>query len=243
MLCAALRQRTQRLALEVDNDGVPVGGQYLAEVVIAMVPCLREGRDLAEHCLQPLSHLVAADKKRLGETASGGRALLRRQDRRASRWAVSCAAADPGSDIVATDRLRPECWVVCVGFKRGVHFRGTPAQPPEPACGFVKGLGTRVPEPAPRASRSSTQDQPSPSLADKGLQYREGHRPVPQSRGIQVDPAEQGRGSRETRRLGQESAYFELGVHAALQLSDHLQDRGVADRGSRCSTARRCRGG
>src|SRR3984893_6492293 len=75
-------------------------------------------------------------------------------------------------------------------------------------------------------------EHPRPAVApvgDEGLQYREGRGHVPQCRVIQLDPAEQGRGSRETRRLGQEPAHFELGVGATLQLSDYFQDRAVAD--------------
>ena len=75
-------------------------------------------------------------------------------------------------------------------------------------------------------------EHPGPAVAlvgDEGLQYREGRGHVSQCRAIQLGPAEQGRGSCETRRLGQEPAHFELGVDATLQLSDYFQDRAVAD--------------
>jgi hypothetical protein len=61
------------------------------------------------------------------------------------------------------------------------------------------------------------------------LQYRESYGAEPRRRAIKLGPAEQGRGRRETGRLRQEPAHFELGVDASLQLANHLQDRAVAD--------------
>ena len=103
MLCAAFRKRTQRLAFEINYDGVPAGDQYLAEMVIPVVPGLRECGDRAGECLQALNHLVAVGEKRTGET-SGLRVEACPAGETAERAAGRCLRGhDPAFDIVPLD--------------------------------------------------------------------------------------------------------------------------------------------
>ncbi len=93
-----------------------------------MVPRLREGLDLAEHCLQPLCDFAAAREKHLRKISSLRleRCPVGKTFERA--MAGLLRSRRPGSDVFGTDRLRPECRIVRIGLKRDVHFRGTPAQ-------------------------------------------------------------------------------------------------------------------
>ena len=70
MLRTALRQRTQRLALKIDYDSVPITHEHLAEMIVAVVTYFLERRDLAEASRKALNQFIALRENLPGKILS-----------------------------------------------------------------------------------------------------------------------------------------------------------------------------
>ena len=225
MLRPPLRQRTHRLALEIDDEEVAARHQHLTQMVVAMQPRPADIQPLGSQIVEPPDQLLTPRQQAFGLRPHFGVKPGQRPLQRIQRLARHGPhRLDPLVDDGLRDMLRPESRIVRRGRQRMVH------------------LGRPLAQLADQRQQLRIGRRPGPLQHIAPGVFRLGNQRLndAQRRGpaaVFIDPLDRPQqcgGVGEARHLGQEAPDLQFGVGALFQLAEALQhglpadaDRGV----------------